>query len=401
MTAVGAGRDLLFYGGFPLGYHNPVGERKALAFQTAGYRVHYTQGVGIRDPQFSRLTKVVAFARARAGRSRAPMSAYGGAGLMLRPLLVLPPRRVRVVRRFNDAWLERQMRRFLPDPAATVVWVRFPSPEFVDLLPRLNARIVVYECADAMHLTPGTEQGPWKAIFDRAERDLVARADAVVVHTPTLAERFEGWGASVRLVPHGVDLFPMSERPRRRGAGPVVAGFVGTLDRRVDSEIIRAIAKAEPTWRIRLIGPVGVGFDRVSLRDLQNVSIEPAVPYQQLGEVLASFDLGLMPYFDHPMYRGMSPVKNLELLAAGVPAVARPTPALEPYRDVVRMATSPDEFVAQLREALANDSPVQAQRRRARAEGWTWDKVHAALIALLQELEDRAASTGASTAAPG
>jgi glycosyltransferase involved in cell wall biosynthesis len=180
----------------------------------------------------------------------------------------------------------------------------------------------------------------------------------------------------------------MRERPRPR-EGTVVVGFVGTLDRRIDMEIIRAVATAEPSWLIRLIGPVAEGFDQRLLADLRNVRIEPQIPYERLGEVLADFDLGLMPYFDHPMYRGMSPIKNLELLAAGVPAVARPAPALEPYRDIVRMADSPAEFVAQLREALASDTSQEASRRRTRAEEQTWDRVHAELIALVSELQAR------------
>lgn len=384
MMRAGVG-DLLLYGGYPLGYHNTESERKALAFQAAGYRVLYAPGVGIRDPRLSRLPKVITFATERLRPSRLPAQ-RGESSLVSHPLLVVPPRRVALVRRFNDAWLERQIRRFLPDPAAAVFWVRYPSPEFVDLLPRLHPHVLVYECADAMHLTPGIE-GPWERVYERAERELVERCDVVVVPHAGLAERFVNWGADVRVVAHGVDLFPIGPRPRP-GGGPTVVGFVGTLDRRIDLDIIRAIAEAEPTWQIRLVGPVAEGFAPSRLADLPNVSIEPAVAYERLGEVLSGFDLGLMPYFDHPMYRGMSPVKNLELLAAGVPAVARPAPALEPYRDIVRMANSPEEFVAQLRLALATDSPEAARHRRAVAEKHTWGMNHAALLALVREFEN-------------
>lgn len=380
-------RDLLFYGAFPLGYHNPEAERKAMAFQAAGYRVHYTRGVGIRDPRLSRITKVFTFARDRIRPRRLDAGHRHSGALVAHSLLVMPPRRVPLVRRLNDAWLERQLRSFLPDPGASVFWIRFPSPELVDLLPRLRPRILVYDCVDALHLTPGIE-GPWEKLYLDTERALVAECDAVVVPHLGLGERFVSWGADVRVVPHGVDKFPPLARPRCSGR-PTVVGFVGTLDRRIDGEIVRAIAQAEPSWQVRLIGAVQHGFDPASLRDLPNVSVEPPVANERLGEVLGGFDLGVMPYFDHPMYRGMSPVKNLELLAAGVPAVARPSPALEPYRDLVRMADSPPEFVAQLREALATDSPELAQARRARAEGHTWERNHDTLLALLKELEDR------------
>jgi len=380
--------DLLLYGGFPLGFHNPESERKALAFQAAGYRVHYAAGVGIRDPRPSRLTKALDFAVERLRPARLEPVSGPEPALVARPLLVLPGRRIPVVGRVNREWLRRQIRSFLPDTREAVFWVRFPSPEFVDLLDELAPRVLVYECVDAMHLTPGIEVQPWSDIYERAERALVARCDAVVVPHAFLGERFAGWGADVRTVPHGVDLGPLGVRPRGID-GPTVVGFVGTLDRRIDATVVRAIAEAEPEWRIRLIGPVAEGFDPGAFRDLPNVSIEPPIAHDSVASVLAEFDLGVMPYFDHPMYRGMSPLKNLELLAAGVPAVARPAPALEPFRDVIRMADSPAEFVSELRAARAADNPEAARSRRARAEGRSWSLNHATLLALLDEFDGK------------
>jgi glycosyltransferase involved in cell wall biosynthesis len=376
--------DLLLYGGFPLGFHNPESERKALAFQAAGYRVHYAAGVGIRDPRPSRLTKTLGYAGQRLRPSRLEPVSGPAPALVARPLLVLPGRRIPVVGRVNRSWLRRQIRSFLPDTRDAVFWVRFPSPEFVDLLDELAPRVLIYECVDAMHLTPGIEVQPWSDIYERAERALVARCDAVVVPHAALGQRFASWGADVRTVPHGVEMGPLGVRPRVAD-GPTVVGFVGTLDRRIDATVVRAIAEAEPNWRIRLIGPVAEGFDPGAFRDLFNVSIEAPIAHDSVASVLAEFDLGVMPYFDHPMYRGMSPLKNLELLAAGVPAVARPAPALEPFRDVIRMADSPAEFVSQLRAARAADNPGAARSRRARAEGRSWSVNHATLIALLDE----------------
>ena len=384
--------DLLFYGGFPLGFHNPESERKALAFQAAGYGVHYAAGVGIRDPRPSRLTKALSVGLERVRPSRLPAPdapADAGSALVARPLLVAPGRRVDAVRRFNEAWLARQIRGFIPAPRESVFWIRFPSPELIARLDDLRPRTLVYECVDAMHLTPGIEVEPWSGIYERAERALVERCDAVVVPHAALGERFARWGADVRIVPHGVEMPPITERPRRQ-SGPTVVGFVGTLDRRVDGEIIRAVAEAEPAWRVRLIGPVAEGFDPAAFRDLPNVSVEPPVPHDTVGRLLGEFDLGVMPYFDHPMYRGMSPLKNLELLAAGVPAVARPAPALDPFRDVIRMADSPAAFVSELRAARASDSPEAAATRRRRAEGQSWAANHARLLELLDELSSRA-----------
>jgi len=379
---------ILFYGGFPIGYHNPEGEIKARAFAANGYHVVYASGVGIRDPRVATLGKAAAVVAARIGRGRlagdeGDVDAHAGELDIASPL-VLPPRRA--LRRLNGPWLERQIRPRIDDWSEAVAWIRFPSPELVDVLGRLAPRAIVYECVDAHHLTSGIT-GPWATLFEDAERRLVERADVVIAPNEHLAGRFRGRGVPVQVVPHGVDLFDW--HPRSAGAGPPTLGFVGTLDFRLDTPLLRYLAEARPGWRMRLVGPLQPGFDRDDLADLPNVSVEPAVPYERLGETLASFDVGLMPYRDDSFFRHMSPVKNLELLAAGRPAVGRRNPALEPFAESLYFATTPKDFVAQVERSLAEDSPELARRRREVAEANTWESRLVELRALLTALRDR------------
>jgi glycosyltransferase involved in cell wall biosynthesis len=272
-----------------------------------------------------------------------------------------------------------------------VAWVRWPTPELVDFLVRRPPAAVVYECVDAYHHTPGIT-GRWAAVHEQAERALVARAGAVVVPGEVLAERFRSWGAEVRVLPHGVELFPQ-RASRTRSDRPVI-GFVGTLDYRIDVEVVRHIARSRPDWRLRFIGPVQEGFSPIAFADLANVTVEPPVPNGRLGEVLAGFSAGLMPYRSSPVYRAMTPVKTLELLAAGLPAVARPSPALEPYGDQLYLATTPEAFVTQLERALVEDSPERARRRRDTADANTWEHRLVEVRAIVAELLDGEPVTG-------
>lgn len=382
---------LLFYGGFPLGYHNREAERKAVAFSAAGYDVLYVRGVGVRDPRLRAVAKAASLV-AEGLRRPAPSSELlpetRSTELRAAGLLVVPPRRMRAVRRLNGRWLERQLRRHMPDPARSVAWIRSPTPELVDVLPRLSPAVTVYECVDAVDLIPELAESSWLTTFQAAERKLVELADAVVTPSPALAERFGNVAREVHVVPHGVDLFPWSPRSHESGQ-PVVLGFVGSLDFRIDMPVLRALATARPAWHIRLMGVVGPGFDATPVRDLPNVTIESRVDPQRLGEVLAGFDIGLMPYIDYPGYHYSNAVKNLELLAAGRPAVARPAPALAAFADALYFAATPDEFIAQCDRALAEDSLERAHARRGIAERHTWDDRLAELLALLEELRSR------------
>lgn len=385
--------ELLLYGGYPLGYHNVECERKALAFQAVGMDVIYTTGVGLRDPRPSSLGKAAGILASKVGaRVRGPSGAAGPTSLHEVPLVVSPPRSRGPMPALNARWLERQLRRHLHRPEHAVFWVRYPSPELVAALDRLAPLGIVYECLDAMHESPGTS-GRWRERFDVAERALVERADVVVVPQEGLAQRFRSWGADVRIIPHGVDLFPSHHVPREGRSVDAVIGFVGTLDYRLDIGILETIARARPRWTLRLHGPRSEGFDPRPLHDLDNVVIGPPVPYDELGATLSAFDVGILPYFDDAFYLGMSPVKNLELLAAGLPVVARPAPALEPFADFVRFASTSQAFLDQLEAAIASDTVEEAEARRARAGQWTWTQHHTTLIALVEGLLNRDPAT--------
>ena len=77
------------------------------------------------------------------------------------------------------------------------------------------------------------------------------------------------------------------------------------------------------------------------------------------------------------MRRGVSPharrlAKLFEFLAAGKPVVATPMREICKYPSV-RLAGTPDEFVAQIEEAVAlGGDPAQRARLRAEAHANTW-----------------------------
>lgn len=373
-------RPLLFYAAWPLGYHNVEAERKAVRLAREGYDVVYVTGVGTRNPRPSRLPKLVDRVTRKLGGGAGAVTA-GEPGLRTAALAVLPPRQVDAVRALNERWLERQLRGAITGWEQAVAWVRYPTQELVPALRRLRPALVVYESVDANHLSPGL--GAWRRRFEAAERDLVELADLVVVPGEVLAERYRSWGTPVRILPHGVELGEWRQERGRKGRPTL--GFIGSLDYRVEVATIRHIALARPDWDIQLIGPVQDGFEPRALSGLANVSVAPPVPSGAVARLSAGFDVGLLAYFDHDHFRHMVPVKALELLAAGTPVVGRWSRALDELSTWVRFAASPDEYVAQIEAALAEDSPELARGRRAEAERHSWSSSLDDLTRLLDE----------------
>ena len=377
-SAVASEVPILFYAAWPLGYHNREAQRKALSFARSGHSVTYVTGVGIRNPRASSATKIV-------DRGLRKLRHRGGTrpalheNLRTAALLVAPPRQLRAVRRLNRRWVAQQLGAAVPDLPQALAWVRWPTPELVDALVELRPRAVVYERVDAYELSPGV-RGRWRRVYHDAEAALIDLADAVVISGDPLAAPIRARGVEPRVVPHGVDLFPW----RERGPGSITVGFVGTLDYRLDTRVLRHVAEQRPEWRLRLIGPVQEGFDPRALDDLPNVSIEPPVPYEHLGETLAQLDAGILPYSDHPACAYLTPVKNLELMAAGRPAVARPLASLQAFAGTLYFADTPRQFAEQLDRALREDSPDKVLARRAVAESNSWHNRMEALHTIVQ-----------------
>lgn len=256
-----------------------------------------------------------------------------------------------------------------PEPA--LVWALLPSPTLLALLDRLPEATLIYHCLldfEALPHAPGD--------VARIEREVVERAALVVVDSTTLLDR-RGWsGDRVALLPSGADAEPFVAA-RRDGvvAADVaalprpLAGFAGSIDYRIDTELVAEAASQAPDWTFAFVGPA----DRLRRRVLgrvPNIHLLPARPHEQLPAALAGFDVGLIPYAAHAVRATTFPAKLFEYLAAGLPVVATPMPDLEPFSADVRIVDDAGGLAAALRHT--DRRPAAALRRIALARENDW-----------------------------
>jgi UDP-galactopyranose mutase len=105
--------------------------------------------------------------------------------------------------------------------------------------------------------------------------------------------------------------------------------------------------------------------------------------YEELPDLVAQWDVCLLPFALNASTRYISPTKTLEYLAADRPVVSTPvTDVVRQYQGVVAIADSLPAFVAACEQAL-NASPAEreAQRaaRAAMAAATSWDSTVAAM----------------------
>jgi teichuronic acid biosynthesis glycosyltransferase TuaH len=219
----------------------------------------------------------------------------------------------------------------------------------------------------------------------QSELAALTTADMVIAISEHLGEVLhERSGVSPLVIENGVDdqLFAGTADaplPSDVQLNPPIAGFVGHLSDRIDLAMLEATASTGCS--VLLVGPRQGTFDFRAIEQLltrPNVQWVGAKPFESLPSYMRVMDVGLLPYADTEFNRSSFPLKILEYLAAGLPAVASDLPALRTLGDVVTIASSPDEFARAVRGALeAEPDSAEAAHRRAVAAEHSWDAVAA------------------------
>lgn len=178
---------------------------------------------------------------------------------------------------------------------------------------------------------------------------------------------------------------PRAAEPPQLSALPrPILGYAGAMDW-LDAGLVASVAKAWPQYSVVLVGPAYASDwqeRQAKLLALPNVHWVGKVDYDELPAWVQRFDLALMPLERSPLKRASNPNKLYEYAAAGVPILAIDyCDAVRQARDVAHVASTPEEFVRLVPEALAD---ARKAERQAFAKAHGWDALAAAMV---RELE--------------
>lgn len=339
-------------------------------FAAEGWPVLYVDSIGLRSPGIRDMTRIVqrlrrAFIR-RPGALREPLPGVRVLSPVLLPFLDSP-----LACAINVHRLVSRLRHGLKAMNAgdPVMWIYLPTQTVLECVRALPHRLLVYEAIDALGSNPaGVAQG-----FDAAERQILAMADLVITSSESLWREKREWNANTHWVPSGVDddFFVPGAVPAEVARLPRPRiGFFGTLDHRLDLDVMRELAEARRAWSFVLIGPSRV--DLGALTRLPNVHWLGSKEHRSLPGYLAGLQAVYLPYVRDEFTGHIYPAKINECLAAGLPVVATALPSLEPMQGLIRLVREGGSFGAELQSALAEDSAALRRQRveAARASSW-------------------------------
>src|SRR5205807_4928855 len=132
-----------------------------------------------------------------------------------------------------------------------------------------------------------------------------------------------------------------------------ILGYIGSIHRWVDQQLLIEVARRRRDWTIALIGPRRV--DTTQLERESNIIIVPAQKHEDLPYFLREFSVGLIPYVLDAFAQSLRPTKVLEYLAMGLDVVATDLPELRPWSAWIRTAPR-ERFALAIAEALSADN---------------------------------------------
>ncbi len=251
------------------------------------------------------------------------------------------------------------------------------------LVGKLNESKIIYYCYDEIRAAQwcGKHGGEMEDLF-------IQKADAVITTSSNLYAEKKKKNPNTLLVRNGVDfaLFNKAADPLRFQKPVKTIGYVGSVDFRLDYDLLEKIITQHHTYQFSFVGRITdqVGYQR--LIKYKNVSFSGALQPADIPQAMAKFDLGLIPFSKNEFTKNVYPLKINEYLGAGIPVVTTDFADLSDFENHVSIAPSDQAFTDAIVDEILNDDWEKSLERMDIARNNDWSSRAAEVEKIIDQL---------------
>jgi len=263
-----------------------------------------------------------------------------------------------------------------------ILWSYLPT--FIEYF-NLGQTFSVFDAVDNWIYHPA-----YQNIKDKLNKNygiISQKADAIFTVAPDLLDLF-GNQDKVKWIPNGVD-FVHFQKPGNIPKELVnikrpIIGYIGTIQSRVDLDLIKFIAEKNPDKSVVLIGPIWPDADESKLAGLNNVHLIGRIPYAKTPDYINQFAVGIVPHLSAGLVKTMNPMKIYEYLACGKPIVSTAMFGFDALSEFIQITDSYEEFNSLINQEILRDNDVIRQKRREAASHNSWQSRYEAMWQIIQ-----------------
>jgi glycosyltransferase involved in cell wall biosynthesis len=253
------------------------------------------------------------------------------------------------------------------------------QPFWWPLVAHMGQGRLVYDCLDHH---AGFVADPSPTLIE-IERELIDAADAVVATSAALAESVLKT-RECQLIRNACEYARFSRVVRVKSSSRPIVGYVGAVSEWFDGQLLFDVANARSEWQFDIYGAI-VGANVAACRALPNVNFFGEISYESVPDVVAHFDVCIIPFKLNSLTFATNPVKVYEYLASGRPVIATTIPELANMENLdVLCADSASDFVSKIELMLkVADIPDRIICRQSFARHNDWSARASQLVHLI------------------
>lgn len=235
---------------------------------------------------------------------------------------------------------------------------------------KLGEKAHIYYCYD------GVEAGFFGKRIFKFEEAFSKKVKAIITTSNFLLKTKIGLNTNSFVVKNGVDYQTFSAHAKAdvHTNKRKKVGYIGTLDPRFDIDTVEFAIAQLPEFDFEFTGDMRNEALQTRLSKFPNVYFFPPVKPMEVPELLAKYDVGIIPYLVNEVNKNIYPLKINEYLAVGVPLVMNAFAVLPEFENIVSIAIDKHDFTAKLKQETSTDTAEKIKQRIDFAAQNSWEE---------------------------